>query len=110
MSNKPTKRAEPPALQSIDPAQLQQVSGGAARASGAGAADSEVMTALTGVLDSLSALKNQQQSGGFGPTEMMMFMMLMGGRQQAPVVQASAPGTVGGYAGYTIDGVYYPFK
>ena len=39
---------------------------------------------------------------------MMMMMMMMGGRggNQAPV--AAAP--VNPYAGYTIDGVFYPFK
>lgn len=38
---------------------------------------------------------------------MMMMMMMMGGHHNAPA-QAYAPGTIGGYAGYTIDGVYYP--
>lgn len=109
-SNKSTHRDAPPAeLQSIDPTALANVSGGAARAS-AGSDNSEIMAALTGVLDSLNSLAKQPQAG-FGPTEMMMFMMMLGGGgQSAPAVVQSPPGTIGGYAGYTIDGVYYPFK
>ena len=106
--SKKSKQQEPAQLESIDPAQLKNVAGGAARVSSSDAS-SEVMTALTGVLDSLDALKNNQQSSGFGPNEMMMFMMMLGGRQSAPVVQ-QAPDPYGGYAGYTIDGVFYPFK
>ena len=105
--SKKSKQQEPAQLESIDPAQLKNVAGGAARVSSSDAS-SEVMTALTGVLDSLDALKNNQQSS-FGPNEMMMFMMMLGGRQSAPVVQ-QAPDPYGGYAGYTIDGVFYPFK
>jgi hypothetical protein len=109
--SKPKKQPEPQALQSIDPNQLKHVAGGAARASGS-SGDSEVLAALTGITDALSSLKNQQSSSGFGPAEMMMFMMMMGGGGgggQPQVVQAPA-NTIGGYAGYTIDGVYYPFK
>ncbi len=103
-----SKKPEPEQLQSIDPAQLKNVAGGAARAA-ASDSSSEITTALTGVMDALNSLKGNQQSGGFGPTEMMMFMMMMGGggRQSGPV--AVAPPN-GGYAGYTIDGVFYPFK
>jgi hypothetical protein len=107
MSKKP-KQSEPAQLQSIDPTQLEKVAGGAARVPAADA-NSEVMTALTGVLDSLNSLKSNQQSSGFGPNEMMMFMMMLGGGRQAPVVQQAAS-PYGGYAGYTIDGVFYPFK
>ncbi len=64
------------ALQTIDPTALAQVSGGA----GTSSTDQAVMTALTGVLDSLKSLATQNQGGGFGPTEMMMFMMMMQGR------------------------------
>jgi len=106
MPPKSPKQPEP--LQSIDPDQLKKVAGGAARASSSDA-NSEVMTALTSVLDSLSSLKNNQQSGGFGPSEMMMFMMMLGGGGGGQQVVQQAPAN-GGYAGYTIDGVYYPFK
>lgn len=102
---KPKAEPAPTELQTIDPTALANVSGGA------GGTDPAVMQALTGVLDSLQSLSNQrQQGGGFGPTEMMMFMMMMGGRNNQPQVVAQAPGTIGGYAGYTIDGVYYPFR
>jgi hypothetical protein len=108
----PSRRPEPQVapLQSIDPTALATVSGGAARAS-SGGDNSEVMTALTGVLESLNSLAGQQKQSGFGPNEMMMFMMMLGGGGGgAPVVQQAQPGTIGGYGGYTIDGVYYPFK
>jgi hypothetical protein len=99
-----SKKPAPEQLESIDPTALAQVSGGAS-----GGANSEVMTALQGVLDSVNSLKGQQSGGGMDPMTMMMMMMMMGGgRQQGPVVAAPA-NTIGGYAGYTIDGVYYPF-
>lgn len=104
-----SKKPEPQQLQSIDPAQLRNVAGGAARTSASGSS-SDITAALTGVMDALSSLKGNQQSGGFGPNEMMMFMMMLGGgggRGSAPVAVAPANG---GYAGYTIDGVFYPFK
>ncbi len=98
-----SKKQAPEQLESIDPTALSQVSGGAASS-----ANSEVMTALKGVLESINSLKSQQ-SGGMDPTMLMMMMMMGGGgRQQGPVVAAPA-NTIGGYAGYTIDGVYYPF-
>jgi hypothetical protein len=39
-----------------------------------------------------------------------MMMMGGGGGGSAPQVVQQPAGTIGGYAGYTIDGVYYPFK
>jgi hypothetical protein len=93
----PTPPADP--FQSIDPTALGTVSGGAG-------ANAEVMTALTGILDSVKSLASSQQSSGFDPTTMMMMMMMMGQRNAGPVVaQPANP-----YAGYTIDGVFYPFK
>jgi hypothetical protein len=69
------------------------------------------MTALTSVLDSLQSLGNQKQQG-MDPMTMMMMMMMMGGGGggSAPVVAQTPYSNTGGYAGYTIDGVYYPFK
>jgi hypothetical protein len=90
----------PEELQTIDPTALSQVGGGAS---------SEVTTALNGVLESLNSLKSQSSGGGMDPTMMMVMMMMMGGRKQGPVVAAAPANTIGGYAGYTIDGVYYPF-
>ena len=94
----PTPEADP--FQSIDPEALGAVSGGA------GSGNAEVMTALTGILDSIKSIAGSQQSSGMDPTTMMMMMMMMGNRSQAPVVAAPA----NPYAGYTIDGVFYPFK
>lgn len=80
MSNK-----TPDPFQTIDPTALAQVSGGSA------SSDDAVLNALNGVLDSIKSLSNQQSQGGFGPTEMMLFMMMLQGRNQPPYVQA-APG------------------
>lgn len=74
-------------LQTIDPAALDTVSGGASRASSGGEDNSAVTAALTGILDSLSSLKNNQQSG-FGMNEMMLFMMMMNRGSQQQVVAA----------------------
>ncbi|HEU0030552.1 MAG TPA: hypothetical protein VFQ53_07965 [Kofleriaceae bacterium] len=96
-------RPEPTGFQSIDPTSLATVSGGASRvATASQGGDTSVTDALNGILDSLKSLQGQQQSG-FGPTEMMMFMMLMAGRQQ-PQVVSTIPN------GVTIDGRWYPFK
>ena len=83
MSSKP--KAE---LETIDPTALNHVSGGASsRSSGDG--DAAIMTALTGILDSLSSLAKGNQSSGFGAQEMMMFMMMMQQRSAPQVVAAS---------------------
>ncbi len=104
------KQPEPQALQSIDLAELKNVAGGASRAASSGGS-SEITAALTGVMDALNSLKGQQSGGGMDPMSMMMMMMMLGGggRGGQQVVQQPA-NTIGGYAGYTIDGVYYPFK
>src|SRR5688572_603472 len=100
------KAPEPTELQTIDPTALATVSGGAS-----GGTDPAVMQALTGVLDSLQSLsQNNNQQSGFGSMEMMMMMMMMGGRNSAPAAVAQPAGTIGGYGGYTVDGVFYPFK
>ena len=101
-----SKKQQSEELQTIDPTSLAQVSGGATSSNG----NSEVTAALTSVMESINSLKNQS-SGGMDPMTMIMMMMMMGGRkhQSAPVVAAPA-NTIGGYAGYTIDGVYYPFR
>src|SRR5205809_194370 len=98
--SKPTKD-EPTELQTIDLAALATVSGGTS-----GSADPAVMQALTGVLDSLKSLGQNNQQSGMDPTMMMMMMMMMGGHHSAaPPVVAAPAGTIGGYAGYTVDGV-----
>lgn len=74
-------------LQTIDPLALAGVAGGKARTSSE--TDPAVMTALTGILDSLSSLSKSNQSSGFGAQEMMLFMMMM---QQHDAPQVVAPG------------------
>jgi len=97
-----SKKPPPDELQTIDPTALAGVSGGAG-------ADAAVTQALTSVIDSLKSLQSNKQSG-FDPTTMMMMMMMMGGRNNSAPVAVAPANTIGGYAGYTIDGVYYPFK
>jgi len=78
-------------LQTIDPAALAQVSGGATTTPSTG--NDQVLTALTGILNSLQSLAGQQSnSSGFNPQEMMMLMMVMEQRnqQQAAVAATSA--------------------
>jgi hypothetical protein len=79
----------PPALQTIDPAALAQVSGGTVT----GTTDDQVMTALTGILSSIQQLGQQNHSAlGMNPTEMMMFMMVMEQRNAQSVAAVA-----GGY-------------
>ncbi len=79
-------------LQTIDPAALAQVSGGTTTTASTG--NDQVLTALTGILNSLQSLAGQQSnSSGFNPQEMMMLMMVMEQRnqqQQAAVAATSA--------------------
>jgi hypothetical protein len=96
------KQPEPSAFQSIDPTALAQVSGGAS-----GGTDPAVMQALTGVLDSIQSLAANKNQGGMDPMMMMMMMMMMGGNNSGPPAQVAAANP---YAGYTIDGVFYPFN
>ena len=77
----------PKDLQTIDPAALQQVAGGTSKSSSSGD-DAAVMTALTGILDSLKSLA-QPQNNGFSAQEAMMFMMMMQQRGGAQVVAAA---------------------
>lgn len=92
MSNRPRTPIAPPAtqaLETLDPAALAQVSGGAA----AGGGDAAVVTALTGILESLQSLAGSRQRSGFDPAQFMMMMMVMNGRPSGGVVQAAAPAT-----------------
>ena len=76
-------------LQTIDPAALAQVSGGtAAPATTSSTSSDQVLTALTGILDSIHSLATHN-SGGFNPQEMLMFMMVMQQRNQQQVVAAA---------------------
>lgn len=66
------------AFQSIDPSQLENVAGGAARVTArGGAANQELMAMMTSIGDSIKALANQKPDDGM--SQMMMMMMMMGG-------------------------------
>lgn len=80
-------------LQTIDPTALAQVSGGAARTASGGEGDTAVMTALGGILDSLTSLARGNQQSGFSAQEMMLFMMLVQQRTGPQVVAAAPPPT-----------------
>ena len=78
-------------LQTIDPAALAQVSGGATGTSASSTSD-PVLTALTGILDSLHELTKQNTGGGFNQQEMLLLMMMMQQRnQQASAAAVSWP-------------------
>jgi hypothetical protein len=79
-------------LQTIDPAALAQVSGGATTTPGtstSNATSEQLLTALTGVLDSLQSLTTQR-NGGFNQQEMILLMMVMQQRQQQNAAAAAA--------------------
>jgi hypothetical protein len=82
--------SKPDELQTIDTAALAQVSGGVAQVPPTTA--DPVLTALTGILDSLKTLSQQGSSSpGLNQQEMLMFMMMMQQRnQQAAAAAASA--------------------
>lgn len=75
-----SKHTPPPSpFASIDPTQLAQVAGGASRVSSrVGGGNTELMSMLTQVTDSIKGLASQQSSGS-DPMQMMMMMMMMGG-------------------------------
>jgi hypothetical protein len=84
--NKPTTKhvAQAPApaaadpFQSIDPSQLSNVAGGAARVTArSGGADQQLMTMMTSIGDSIKSLASQKPDDGM--SQMMMMMMMMGG-------------------------------
>jgi hypothetical protein len=88
MSNMKTNPSEQ--LQTIDPAALAQVSGGATATATTTSAD-QVMTALTGILESIQSLAGQRDSGsGMNQQEMMMLMMMMQQRNQQQAAAAVA--------------------
>jgi hypothetical protein len=81
--------SKPQELQTIDPAALAQVSGGAAQTPTTDPNDS-LITALNGILDSLNALNQQNQGSGINQQEMLMFMILMQQRNQQQAAAAAA--------------------
>ena len=80
-----------PTFASIDPADLETVSGGASRVSSrASGNDAQLTAMLTGITDSIKGLANQK-SGGMDPMMMMMMMMMMGGGGGGAAPAAAAP-------------------
>lgn len=80
---------KPEALQTIDLTTLAQVSGGRSSDSG-GSSDTAIMTALSGILDSLGSLASSRQSG-MSAQDMMLFMMLMQQRSAPAISTPHAP-------------------
>lgn len=84
---------------SIDPAQLANVAGGAARVTArASGANDQLITMMTAIGDSIKQLAagNQNQSD---PMQMMMMMMMMGGMGgggggAAPAAAAAPPAAI----------------
>jgi hypothetical protein len=76
-------------LQTIDPAALAQVSGGATSAP-TSASNDQILTALTGILDSIKSLAQPSSGGGLNQQEMLMLMMIMQQRNQQQVAVAAA--------------------
>jgi hypothetical protein len=103
MSNN-TKNPNDP-FASIDPTDLDHVSGGAARVASGGSsgANDQLMTMLTQITDSIKDLARNNNGGGDQMTQMMFMMMMMGGMggggggavaaapQQPTYVEVSAP-------------------
>lgn len=83
-----------PDLPTIAPAALAQVSGGGTRAAAptTSTGNDQVLTTLTGILDSIKTLSANQGGGGLNQTEMLMFMMIMQQHnQQAAYAAAASP-------------------
>jgi hypothetical protein len=78
-------------LQTIDPTALAQVSGGTTATATSSTSD-PVLTALSGILDSIHSLAQQNQGGGFNQSEMLMFMMMLQQRNQQDAAAAAALG------------------
>jgi hypothetical protein len=90
--SKPTHR-DP--FQSIDPAELSKVGGGASRVTARSTGNDQLTTMLTQITQSIQALaQNNNQSD---PMQMMLMMMMMGGMGggggavAAPPAQPAAP-------------------
>ena len=95
-TSKPTSSsAQPEAFQSIDPTQLENVAGGAARVTArSSGANQELMTMMSSIGDSIKALASKKPDDGM--SQMMMMMMMMGGGgggapQPAPQPQQPLP-------------------
>jgi hypothetical protein len=87
--SKPTKP-----LETIDPTALTNVSGGASRNASSDDGSAAIMTALTGILDSIKSIATNQNQG-MSSTDMFLMMMMMQNRSgvTAPAVAAQAAPT-----------------
>jgi len=88
MSNPKPPKPNQNQLQTIDPAALAQVSGGTTTTTTSTSGD-QVLTALTGILDSIQSLANKNTNSGFNQQEMLMLMMIMQQRNQQQVAVAA---------------------
>ena len=70
----------PKQLETIDPTALATVSGGAKREASGDDGGDAVMSALTGILDSIHSLASNNRNGGMSAEQMMLFMMMMNNR------------------------------
>jgi len=77
-------------FQTIDPTALANVSGGTTTIDGGGTTDDQMMTALSGILDSVQQLGQNNQSQ-IGMPEMMMMMMMMNRNNQSSAAPAAPP-------------------
>lgn len=78
-------------LETIDPAALARVSGGAT-ATATTSTDDQLLTALGGILDSIKSIATQNNNGGINPQEMLLFMMMLQQRNQQDAAAAAALG------------------
>ena len=77
-------------FQTIDPNALANVSGGTTTIDGGGTTNDQMMTALSGILDSVQQLGQNNQSQ-IGMPEMMMMMMMMNRNNQSSAAPAAPP-------------------
>lgn len=80
-----------PALQTIDPTALAQVSGGTSVSTPSASSSDQILTALNSILTSIQGLAQPNTGGGFNQQEMMMLMMIMQQRNQQQVISTGNP-------------------
>jgi hypothetical protein len=90
-------------FQTIDPTALATVAGGTGQSPTTGTTDDQVLSALTGILNSLQTMQNGGNNNQqFGVPEMMMLFTIMRNQQQNNTVVAANP-----YGGYPWGYPYY---
>ena len=86
-------------FESIDPAQLATVAGGASRVSARSGSNDQLTAMLTQITSSIKDLAGSQSSG-MDPMMMMVMMMMMGG--------GGGGAAAGGYAGGAVTTAHTP--